>query len=197
MPGDRQQLRRDLMRLVGAQDGYFTAAQAVQIGYSHQAQKFHVDHSNWARVDRALFRIPEWPTGDDDGLARWTVWSGGIAVVSHLSALAWHDLGDANPAHLHLSVPVGFRRSDPALVLHRAVPTPDELLDRGSFRVTRPVRAVAESATAGVDQSILDSAISDLLERGTSERELRDAAAPLGPRAELGVERALSGRHEK
>lgn len=194
MPGDRQQLRRELMRLAGGQDGYFTAAQGVQIGYSHQAQKFHADHGNWIRVDRALFRIPEWPTGQDDGLARWTVWSGGVAVVSHLSALAWHDLGDANPAQLHLSVPPGFRRSDPAVVLHRNVPTAGDVLDRGSFRVTRPVRAVVESAAIGIDQSILDSAIDDLLATAVSPRELRDAAAPLGPRAELGVERGLGGR---
>lgn len=193
MPGDRQQLRRNLMHLAGGQDGYFTAAQAVQIGYSYQAQKFHVDHGNWTRVDRALFRIPEWPTGPDDGLARWTAWSGGAAIVSHLSALAWHDLGDANPARLNLTVPPGFRKADPAVALHRGTPSAAEVLDRGSFRVTRPLRAVAESAAAGVDQSIVDSAVEELVADGASPRELRDAAALLGPRAELGIERALAG----
>lgn len=192
MPGDRQQLRRNLMRLASAQDGYFTAAQAVHLGYSYQGQKFHVDHGNWTRVDRALFRIPEWPAGSNDGLARWTTWSGGLAIISHLSALAWHELGDANPSRLHLSVPKGFRKTDPAVILHHAVPPATEVLDRGSFRVTRPLRAVAEAAATGTDQSVINSAVADLIAGGTSERELRDAAAPLGPRAELGVERALT-----
>lgn len=181
------------MRLVAGQDGYFTAAQAVQVGYSYQAQKFHVDTGNWIRVDRALFRIPEWPAGADDGLARWTVWSGGAAVISHLSALVWHDIGDANPARVHLSVPRGFRKSDPAVVLHRGMPPAEDVLEHGSFRVTSAIRAVVESAASSVDQSLIDSAVADLLVAGSSPRQIRDAAAPLGSRAELGVERALSG----
>jgi len=68
------------MAIAADQGGYFTAAQAVSIGYSYQAQKFHVDHGNWQRVDRGLFRIPEWPTDDDDSFVRWTVWSGGLAA---------------------------------------------------------------------------------------------------------------------
>jgi hypothetical protein len=34
-----------------------------------------------------LFRLPEWPTDEHDHLVRWTLWSGGVAMVSHLSAL--------------------------------------------------------------------------------------------------------------
>lgn len=44
MPGDRQDLRRAVARVAAEQHGYFTAAQARDVGYSYQAQKFHVDH---------------------------------------------------------------------------------------------------------------------------------------------------------
>jgi hypothetical protein len=37
MPADRRDLRRQLFALAATQGGYFTAAQARQIGYSYQA----------------------------------------------------------------------------------------------------------------------------------------------------------------
>ena len=197
MRSDRQQLRRSLMRTAAVQRGYFTAAQARQVGYSYQAQKFHVDHGNWQRVDRALFRLPDWPIEEHDHLVRWTLWSGNRAVVSHESALDVHGLGDVNPDRLHLTVSPDFRRRDPAVVLHRAVLAARDVQEQDGFTVTRPERALAESAEAGLAQEILTSAVVDALDsRTVGPRTLRDAAARLGPRAELGIERALvvSGR---
>src|SRR5680860_1335475 len=118
MPGDRQQLRQTLYRRAASQAGYFTAAQAIEIGYSYQAQKYHADHGNWVRIDRGIFRIPEWPAGVNDGLIRWVLWSKNRAVVSHDSAAAAHGLGLVNPARVHLSVPPDFRMSDEIVELY-------------------------------------------------------------------------------
>jgi len=194
MIGDRQALRRGLWRLAGRQHGYFTAAQAVKVGYSHQAQKFNVDHGNWVRVDRGLFRLPEWQVANDDHFVRWSLWSGGAAVVSHTSALAMHDLGDVDPARIHLSVPRGFRRSTPhAVVLHRQDVPDSDTEDRGGYRVTTPTRAIVESAADRIEQEWLDTAVAEALDRGlTTRRMLRDAAVRTGAVAEVGVERALS-----
>lgn len=181
------------MAVAADQAGYFTAAQAVEVGYSYQAQKFHADHGNWQRVDRGLFRIPEWPTDDNDSFVRWTVWSGGLGVVGHLSALAWHGLGDANPDRLHFIVPQGFRRTDAALVLHRQHLSAGDIGDHGNFRITTPLRTVVDVAADGVGQDLVDGAVADLIAGGLADlRALRDAAASLGPRAELGIERALA-----
>jgi hypothetical protein len=57
MSGDRQALRQALYRLAAGQAGFFTAAQALGLGYSYQAQKYHVDHGNWVRVDRGIFVV--------------------------------------------------------------------------------------------------------------------------------------------
>ena len=108
MPKVRQFLRRSLYRLASGQAGYFTAAQALEIGYSYQAQKYHVDYGNWERIDRGIFRIPEWPVGLHDELARWVLWSKGRAVVSHDSAASAYGLGVANPSRIHLTVPPDF-----------------------------------------------------------------------------------------
>lgn len=180
------------MQTAAEQRGYFTAAQARDVGYSYQAQKFHVDHGNWVRVDRGIFRIPEWPVSDDDHLVRWTLWSRGRAVVSYATALAVHGLSDADPARVHLTVPPGFRSHADAVVLHRQSMPEDQVEDRGGYRVSTATRAIAECADAGVAQGIIDGAVAEAIAQGrVTRRRLRLDASELGPRAELGVERAL------
>jgi predicted transcriptional regulator of viral defense system len=181
--------------VAAGQAGYFTAAQARDAGYSYQAQHFHVGRGNWERVDRGIFRFPEFddlPVGPHDDLVRWFLWSRGRAVVSHATALTVHDLGVANPARVHLTVPPGFRQANPAVVLHRAVLEERDVEEHAGFRVTTPVRAIAETAADGADQDVVDAAVADALAQGiTLRRQLLDAAGRLGPQAELGVERAL------
>ena len=102
--GDRQRRRQTLYRLAAGQAGFFTAAQALDLGYSYQAQKHHVDHGNWARVDRGIFRVPEWPPSLNDSFLRWVLWSKHRAVVSHDSAAVVHNLGLLNPAKIAVEV---------------------------------------------------------------------------------------------
>src|SRR5256885_16240723 len=123
---DRTDLRRRLLAIVARQSGYFTAAQALDVGYSYPAQRYHAKRGNWLRVDRGIYRFPEWPTGSRDDLVRWSLWSRGRAVVSHETAMSVHELGDVDPAHVHMTVPPNFRQTDPGVIIHRAVPpTPD------------------------------------------------------------------------
>ncbi len=120
------------------------------------------------------------------------LWGRSRAVVSHTTALAVHDLGIANPARIHLTVPPGFRQPDPAVILHRATLEPDDVEQHPGYQVTTPTRAIAETAAEGTDQDVVDSAVADVLARGmATRRQLLRAAQQLGPRSELAVDRAL------
>ena len=166
MPGDRQVLRQTLYRLAAGQAGYFTAAQALDVGYSYQAQKHHVDHGNWSRIDRGIFRIPEWPAGVNDGLVRWVLWSRHRAVVSHDSAAAAYGFGVANPARVHLSVPPGFRMDDPAVVLHyRVLREPDVTVLDGAA-ITTVLRTVLDVIEPHFDEEFVEGVISDAIASG-------------------------------
>ncbi|MDR0991263.1 MAG: type IV toxin-antitoxin system AbiEi family antitoxin domain-containing protein [Propionibacteriaceae bacterium] len=57
MANSRQVLRRRLETIAFTQAGFFTAAQALEAGYSYQAQKYHVDAGNWVRVDPELGHV--------------------------------------------------------------------------------------------------------------------------------------------
>ena len=193
MSGDRQDLRRALQRLAFSQAGYFTAAQAREVGYSYQAQKYHVDFGNWTRVDRALFRLPDWPASPDDTFVRWVLWSGGRAVVSHESALAAHGLGDIDPATVHLTVPSTFHARDSAVVLHVAELRDSDVEQRQGWSLTTPQRSILDVAASEVSQEHVDSAVREAIDRGlVTARRLRSAADVAGDRAALRVERALA-----
>lgn len=184
-----------LWQRAAGQRGYFTAAEALAAGYSYPLQHFHTQRGNWLRVDRGLYRFREYadlPAEDYDHLIRWALWSGGRAVVSHATALGVHDLGIANPAEIHLTVPKGFRKRDAAVVLHRTHLEPADIEEREGFKVTTPVRAIAESAADGMQQDSVDSAVADLIDRGGATRaQLLRAGQRVGKSAELVIERAL------
>lgn len=194
--GERDQApRRRLWRRAAGQRGYFTAAQALEDGYSYPAQRYHVQRGNWIRIDRGIYRFCEFtdlPAGEHDHLMRWILWGGGRAVLSHATALDVHDLGIANPAKIHLTVPRSFRKRTAGAVLHRANLDPDDVHDHEGLWVTTPLRAITESAADRADQDVIDTAVADLLDRGRATRtQILHAAQRMGPRAELAIERAL------
>lgn len=193
MPGPSQDLRRQLHELAFVQAGYFTAAQALGLGYSYQAQKYHVDHGNWVRVDRGLFRLPGWPSSSDDSFTRWTLWSGHRGVVSHDSALTGHDLSDVNPSRIHLTVPPGFRAVEEAVVIHMGELAQDDIESRGAWSITTPERTLVDVAGGDLSQELIDSAVADAIDRAlTTRRRLLRRVSDAPDRAALRLERALA-----
>ena len=192
MARDRQALRRQLTKLAATQSGYFSAKQALGVGYSYQAQKYHADRGNWQRVNRGVFRLPEWPVSRHDDLVRWSLWSRGKAVVSHETALAVHDLGDVNPALVHLSVPPNFRARASGLRLHRSELSPEDVAPYDGFRITTPLRSLLDVAADTGDVEQMATATADALRAGMLTRDqLLHRADRFDPRAALVIERAL------
>lgn len=188
------EVRRRLNAAAMRQGGYFTAAQAREMGYTHQAQRYHVARGSWIRVDRGLFRLGDWPDRAEDVYVRWRLWSRDLGVVSHQSALSLHGLGDVNPVRVHLTVPRGFRSSDPAVALHRGALGPLDVEEREpGFRLTTPERSLLDAAAAELTQDQLDSAVADAVEEGlVMPRRLRERSDEFGELAALRLERALS-----
>lgn len=193
MPVDRRDLRRRLFALASTQGGYFSAAQAKEIGYSYPAQAHHASAGNWTRVDRGLFRLGEWVPGANDHLARWSLWSKGRAVVSHETALGVHDVGEFDSPKIHLTVPPGFTMRDEALTLHFAQLSPSDTIEMAGFRVTTALRTLIDVAATEPDDEQLSRAIQEAERRGlVTPRQLRARSELVDPRAALLIERALS-----
>lgn len=91
-------------------------------------------------------------------------------VYSHQTALRIHELSDTNPSRLHVTVPPAFRRSakvPKVLVLHYAALGENDVEQRHGFRVTSPLRAVADlAATEDVSRGIITQALAEGRSRG-------------------------------
>ena len=190
---DRRDLRRRLFALASTQGGYFSAAQAKQVGYSYPAQAHHVSAGNWIRVDRGLFRLSEWVPGVNDHLAKWSLWSKGRAVVSHETALGVHDIGEFDSPKIHLTVPPGFTMHDEALTLHFVELPPSDAVEMAGFRVTTALRTLIDVAATEPDEEQLARAIQEAERWGlVTSRQLRARSEVIDTRAALLIERALS-----
>lgn len=193
MASDRRRLRRRLYAAASGQGGYFTASEAKAIGYSYQAQAYHVRVGNWIRVDRGLFRLPEWVPDVHDDLIRWTLWSDRQGVVSHETALAAHGVGEFESARVHLTVPTRFRKRDAALSLHRGELPADDIVAHPGFMITKVVRSLVDVAHS-TDEDQLARAIAEAQAAGQlTARELRARAEAVDARSALHIERALQG----
>jgi predicted transcriptional regulator of viral defense system len=176
MRRDPRETERRLLSLASDQGGYFTARQALSVGYTYRQQHFHRERGNWLPIDRGLFRLRDYPNSQHEDLIRWAFWSrdqkGNIrATVSHESALAFHDLGDVMPAKLHLTVPKGFRKSAPgACIIHYGNFTDQDIERHEGFLVTTPLRTVKDVAEGDLSPEQLIKALHDALNRGVIRR---------------------------
>ncbi len=188
MRRDPRDTERRLLAIASEQGGYFTASQALSVGYTYRQQHFHRERGNWLPVDRGLFRLRDYPSNPHEDLIRWAFWSrdrkGKIqAVVSHESALAFHDLGDVMPAKLQLTVPGGFRKRAPgACVLHSGNLEEQDTEGHAGFCVTTPFRTVLDAAESDLSPEHLIKALRDALSRGLIRRKQleQDGLSPVG-----------------
>jgi predicted transcriptional regulator of viral defense system len=148
-----------LMTLAQDQQGYFTTKQAIAAGYADNTHPYHVRAGNWERAWRGIYRISHLPIPEDGEMMVWLLWSRGRdeqpqAALSHQTALSLFELGDFNPAKVHLTVPPTFRRNSRlprTVVLHRAQLAPAELTHLRGLTVCRPLRALCDLASVNPD----------------------------------------------
>jgi hypothetical protein len=103
-----------------------------------------------------------------------------------------NQIGYFESTKVHLTVPVGFRQRDDAVVLHAGRLTDRDIEQRSGFRVTTPLRSLIDVAAGASDEDQLARAIDEARRRGlVVMRELRSRSEQVDPRAALYVERAL------
>jgi len=148
-----------LMTIAQDQQGYFTTKQAIQAGYADNTHPYHVRAANWRRVRRGIYRISHLPAPEDGEMMVWLLWSRGrdeqpCAAISHQTALSLFELGDFNPAKVHLTVPPAFRRNSrlpKTVVLHRAALMSVEVTTLRGLTVCRPLRALCDLVSQDPD----------------------------------------------
>lgn len=148
-PHERQ---NELYQLAASQSGYFTTKQATALGYTSNKRIYHVRAGNWSREHRGIYRLTRFPEPERSDLILWWLWSRDrndrpSGVYSHQTALSLHDLTDANPAKLDLTVPTNFRRGVPipkVLRLHHSDVRSEDLETLLGVPVTNAIRSIVD-----------------------------------------------------
>ena len=169
-----------------SQEGLFTTQQAEEAGFSPQLLVHYLRTGKAVRVRRGIYRIVDFPAGENEELVTAWLWSERAGVVSHQSALALHGLSDALPAQIHLTLPEAWRRRrfrvPTGVVLHHSDVPPGDRAWSGAVPVTTPRRTLSDCARAALSPELLRGAAREALRRGLVGRtELSDVETALAP----------------
>jgi predicted transcriptional regulator of viral defense system len=157
--------------LAYSQDGYFTAAQAREHGFSTQLVDHHVRSGRYERARRGLYRLQGYPGSSHEHVrASWLTVGADRAVVSHESALDLHELSDVLPGSVHLLVDRRDRGIKPpgGVVIHTTGGPlrPSDVMSIEGIRVTSPERSILDAAGAGTQPEQIEMAVREALKQG-------------------------------
>jgi len=175
-----------LFEIAAAQDGLFTTQQAADAGYSPQLLAHHLGSGRMVRVRRRVYRLVHFPASEHEDLTAVWLWSQQEGVFSHQTALALHDLSDALPAAVHLTLPEPWKkrrlRIPDGVVLHYGDVAEGERRWFGPVPATAPLRTLDDCAAEHLPPDLLRGAALDALDRRLVERdELVAVEAALKP----------------
>jgi predicted transcriptional regulator of viral defense system len=174
-----------LYEVAAGQEGLFTTQQAAAAGYSPQLLIHHVASGRAVRIRRGIYRIVHFPAGEHEEYISVWLWSEQEGVFSHQTALWLHQLSDAMPSQLHLTVPSAWRRRrfrlPEGLVLdHADVPKQERAWL--AVPVTSVKRTLADCARDDLSPELLRAAARQALQRGAVVAgDLAEVKASLRP----------------
>lgn len=159
-----------LFRLAAKQEGLFSARQATEVGCSQQLLAKYVMSGRVERVQRALYRIVDFPAGEHEDLVAVWLWSRTEGVLSHETALFLHHLSDALPIRAHVTLPAtwktrGIQIPGDVAIYYADVPDNDRVWV-GPLPVTSVRRTLADCLRAAVAPELVAQASVQAAERG-------------------------------
>lgn len=172
-----------LYDLAEGQDGYFSAAQAIEEGVTYETLAKAAKRGRLTRLYRAVYRLNHFPETSQNG----HLWAALLwpqvrrrtpAALSHYTALQLHSLSDANPAQIHITVPIDVRferQRPPEIQVHCADLNADEIMYVDGLPTTNVPRTLRDIAAIG-DRVVLHDACRDARHLGLQiPEELLDA----------------------
>lgn len=151
-----------------ANAGYFRLEDAAAAGVSKQLLRKHLLAGRFIRAQRGVYRLAHLPAGEQDEFVELWLWSEGVGVFSHDTALSLHGLSDVLPSRIHMTVPKSWRRRAAVpslLVLHFAEVPEGDRTWIGSIPVTSVARTIRDAVDDGIDPTLVSQAVHEATER--------------------------------
>lgn len=163
-----------LYELASEQAGYFSSAQARELGFGTARLQHHVKTGKLRRSTHGVLRLRDFPTTPfEEYVVPW-LWSERRGVISHDTALMLHELSDALPSHIHMTLPASWEKRRlrvlDNLVLHFADVPETERVWKESVPVTSPLRTIEDCIRVGVAPELVGQAVRQAQQRGLIDR---------------------------
>jgi predicted transcriptional regulator of viral defense system len=149
--------------LAADQLGYFTTAQARELGVGAMAVVMMERRGTIERISRGVYRLVQFPIEPEGQYMEASLWPAAvIAVVSHESALALYGLSEVDPARIHITVPSAYRirRACPArIAVHHADLAENDATIHHGVPVTTVHRTLRDCCREGLGNELVARAL--------------------------------------
>ena len=164
----------ELAALAEDNDGLVTAEQARAEGFTDSVLARLVQRKRIERIARGVYRIPYFSPGQFSQYREAVLWAKANrgpkrVALSHETALAVCGISDANPASIHLTVPVTARlrrRTPKGVVVHHGDLGPADVSIQEGIPITTIDRTISDLLQSGGRTDLLKQAVSDARREG-------------------------------
>jgi len=164
-----------LFEVAVGQDGQFTTKQAAEAGYSPQLLAKYMKNGRVTRVRRGVYRIVHFPAGEHEDLATIWLWSDKAGVFSHETALMLHNLSDALPRKVNLTLPADWTkrrlRVPKGVVVHHGDVARKDRVEIGAIPVTNARRTLLDCIDAHVSPELIETAVRQAVARALIDKD--------------------------
>jgi predicted transcriptional regulator of viral defense system len=176
-----------LRALMRRQHGVLTRTQALAAGMSARQIEYRLARGEWIAICKGLYRASTSPLTYKAKALAACLHAGDGAVASHMTAAALHELDDARPGRIEITVPRDGHHESPLAVVHRA-----SHLSRQDVRRIDGVRCTGVARTlCDIAPRLTPAGLVDVVDGAIVDRKVKLAAALAAlARAEDGPGRA-------
>jgi predicted transcriptional regulator of viral defense system len=164
-------MNQQLFYIAEEQAGYFSLAQAKEVGIQRQQIYQGVKTGRFWRAAAGVYRFVQFPASRHEDLHIALLKAGKHAVVGFQSALYVYDLSDLIPDEIHLILPRTSSRRRPGIRIHTTHLAQADITVMDGLRITSVARTISDCAFAFVDEQQIGLAISQALQRGMATKQ--------------------------
>ena len=190
----KQEREYQLYQIAEDQAGYFSLAQARELGLRRNQIYRGVQRGEFEKASWGIYRFVQFPATRFEEIHIAVLSAGQYAVVGFQTAPYVYDLSDIIPDEIHLILPPTSSRRRPGIRVHTNQLKPEDVTYFEGLPITTVDRTIVDCAFAHVDDEQVRTAIFQSLRRGmTTKRKLVNQAQNRPARVQEFISRIVDG----
>lgn len=166
-----------LYQIAEDQAGYFSLAQARELGLRRNQIYREVQRGKFVSAERGVYRFVQFPASRFEEVHRAVLSGGPQAVIGFQTALYVYELSDLIPDEIHLILPPTSSRRRPGIRVHTIQLLPEDVTKFEGLPITTVEKTIVDCAFAHIEDDQIRLAIYQALQRGmTSKQKLKEQA---------------------